>query len=132
MAEGPKPEAEAGSGGVTIADSVVAKVAHTACRDIAGVHALGGATSRALSSLRGGGESRTQGVSVDLRDDGVDLDITLVVMYGVNIPQVAEECRKAVKEQVEGSTGLTVRAVNVVVSDIYFPEAPAEGGGAQA
>ena len=70
------------------------------------MHALGGATSRALSSLRGGGESRTQGVSVDLRDDGVDLDVTLVVTYGVNIPQVAEACRDAVKEQVEGSTGL--------------------------
>jgi uncharacterized alkaline shock family protein YloU len=127
MVEGPKPDAEVSSSGVTIADSVVAKVAHTACREIAGVHALGGATSRAFSSLRGG-ENRTQGVSVDLRDDGVDLDITLVVTYGVNIPQVAEACRKAVKEQVEGSTGLTVRSVNVIVSDVHFPEEPAEGG----
>ena len=66
MAKGPKPEAEASSSGVTIADSVIAKIAHKACQEIAGVHALGGATSRALSSLRGG-ENRTQGVSVDMR-----------------------------------------------------------------
>ena len=131
MPEGPKPEAEVGSSGVTIADSVMAKVAYTACRDIEGVHALGGATSRALSSLRGG-ENRTQGVSIDLREDGVDLDLTLVVTYGVNIPKVADACRAAVKEQVEGSTGLTVRSINVVVSDIYFPEGPADTTGGQA
>ena len=130
MAKGPKPEAEAGSSGVTIADSVIAKIAHKACQEIAGVHALGGATSRALSSLRGG-ENRTQGVSVDLRDDGVDIDITLVITYGVNIPQVAEACRAAVKEQVEGSTGLTVRCINVVVGDVYFPEDPAAGDAAK-
>jgi uncharacterized alkaline shock family protein YloU len=108
---------------VTIADSVVAKLAHTACRDIEGVHALGGATSRAFSSLRGG-ESRTQGVSVDIHDEGVDVDVTLVVAFGANIPQVAEACRGAIKEKVEGSTGLKVRAVNVVVADIFFPEDP--------
>ena len=95
------------------------------------MHTLGGATSRALSSLRGG-ESRTQGISVDLRDDAVDLDLTLVVSYGVNIPAVAEACRGKVKEQVEACTGLTVRTVNVLVSDVHFPEGPPDAPGGQA
>ncbi len=121
MAEELKPDAEVNDGGVTIADTVVAKVAHNACREIDGVHGLGGATSRALSSLRGG-ESKTQGVSVDVHEDTIDIDLTVVVTHGVNIPQVAETCRAKVKEQVESITGMSVRAVNVVVSDIYFPE----------
>ena len=33
-----------------------------------------------------------------------------------------EACRKAVTEQVEGTTGLKVRAVNVLVTDVVFPE----------
>lgn len=121
MADESKPAVDVNDGGVTIADTVVAKVAHNACREIDGVHGLGGATSRALSSLRHG-ESKTQGVSVDLHEDTIDIDITLVVTHGVNIPQVAEACRTKVKEQIESTTGMSVRAVNVVVSDIYFPE----------
>lgn len=127
MDEADRPVAEDASGSVTIADSVVAKVAHNACRDVPGVHALGGAASRALSSLRG--ESRTQGVSVDIRDGSVDLDITIVALYGVNVAEVAERCRDAVREQVEATTGLKVRAVNVMVSDIHFPEEPDEPQG---
>jgi uncharacterized alkaline shock family protein YloU len=116
--------------GVEIADSVVAKIAYMACRGIDGVHALGGATSRAFSSLRGG--EHTTGVSVDLRADSVELDITLVVTYGKSIPQVAQECREAVREQIESITGLKVKAINVVVADIHFPEGGAEPDGAQS
>ncbi|HJW74168.1 MAG TPA: Asp23/Gls24 family envelope stress response protein [Thermoleophilia bacterium] len=133
MVDKPDPDDQQRTGGVTIADSVVAKIAYTACREIDGVHALGGATSRALSSLASsvrGGESRTQGVSVDLHDDVVDVDVTLVIEYGASIPQVGETCRAAVKEKVEGVTGLTVRTVNIVVSDIDFAEeAPGKPAG---
>jgi uncharacterized alkaline shock family protein YloU len=127
MADAPIPESGATNGSVTISDGVVAKVAHNACREIDGVHALGGAASRALSSLRG--ESRTQGVSVDIIDNNVDVDVTIVVTYGANMTQVAQACREAIRTQVEGTTGLKVRAVNVLVSDVFFPEDEGESGG---
>jgi uncharacterized alkaline shock family protein YloU len=120
MDEASQTDAEVQNGSVTIADSVVAKVAHNACREIPGVHALGGAASRALSSLRG--ESRTQGVSVDIHEGGVDIDITLVATYGFNIAEVADQCREAVRTAVGGTTGLQVREVNVVVADVHFPD----------
>ena len=118
-------------GGVEIGDSVIAKIAHTACRDIEGVHALGGATSRALSSLRGG-EHRTQGVTVDLRGDVVDVDVTMVVEYGSSIPQVAQACRENVREKIEAITGLKVKSVNVVITDVNFPEGDSGAEGGQA
>jgi uncharacterized alkaline shock family protein YloU len=125
----PAAAGEQPAGTCEISDNVIAKIAFEACRETEGVHALGGATSRALSNLRGG-EHRTVGVSVDLRGDVVDLDITLVVAYGRSIPEVAQECREKVRERVEAITGLTVKAINVVVSDIYFPEAaPVDQGG---
>jgi uncharacterized alkaline shock family protein YloU len=129
MSEAPQPDAEAKNGNVSISDSVVAKVAHNACREVPGVNALGGAASRALSSLRG--ESRTQGVAVDIHDDVVDIDLTIVATYGYNVTVVAEACRAAVQQQVSGTTGLKVRTVNVLVSDIFFPEEQpgATGGG---
>ncbi len=131
----PAPEApgeapaDAGSAGgeFEIGDTVIAKIAHMACREVEGVHALGGATSRALSSLRVA-DARTQGVTVDLRGDSVDVDITLVVAYGRSIPEVAQACRERVRERIEATTGLAVKAINVVVNDIYFPEGNGTSG----
>jgi uncharacterized alkaline shock family protein YloU len=115
------PQPGVANGEFEIGDTVIAKIAHMACREVEGVHALGGATSRALSSLRVA-DTRTQGVTVDLRGDSVDVDITLVVTYGRSIPEVAQACREQVRTRIEATTGLTVKTVNVVVSDIYFPE----------
>ena len=43
--------------------------------------------------------------------------------------RTGEECRVAIRNQVEGTTGLKVRAVNVLVSDVYFPEDNGDAGG---
>ena len=119
------------AGEFEIGDTVIAKIAHMACREVDGVHALGGATSRALSSLRVA-DSRTQGVAVDVRGAEVDVDVTLVVTYGRSIPEVAQACRERVRDGIEATTGLTVKTVNVVVGDIYFPEDHAAGESGQA
>src|SRR5664280_3918129 len=115
------PRPGVANGEFEIGDTVIAKIAHMACREVEGVHALGGATSRALSSLRVA-DTRTQGVTVDLRGDSVDVDVTLVVTYGRSIPEVAQACREQVRTRIAATTGLAVKTVNVVVSDIYFPE----------
>ena len=99
---------------------MVAKVAFKALSGIEGIHALGGTSARALAGLRG--DKGTPGISVDLRDAGVDIDITMSIEFGASVPTVAEACRKAVSEQVEATTGLPVRAVNVLVTDVVFPE----------
>lgn len=119
MTEPGKADAAATSG-VTISDNVVAKVAFRAASGIEGIHSLGGGSSRALAGLRG--DKGTPGVSVDLREGSVDIDVTMSIVFGANVPAVAEACRKAVTEQVEGTTGLKVRAVNVLVTDVVFPE----------
>jgi uncharacterized alkaline shock family protein YloU len=118
MTEAPKPEAPAS--GVTISDNVVAKVAFKATSGIDGINALGGTSSRALAGLRG--DKGTPGISVDLHEGSVDIDITMSIVFGSSVPTIAEACRAAVTEQVEATTGLKVRAVNVLVTDVVFPE----------
>jgi uncharacterized alkaline shock family protein YloU len=120
MTDSTNPDVSASTSGVTISDNVVAKVAYKAVSGIEGIHALGGGSSRALAGLRG--DKGTPGVSVDLHEDSVDVDITLSIVFGANVPKIAEACRVAVSEQVENTTGLKVRAVNVMVNDVVFPE----------
>lgn len=120
MTDSTNPDVPTSASGVTISDNVVAKVAYKAVSGIEGIHALGGGSSRALAGLRG--DRGTPGVSVDLHEDSVDIDITMSIVFGANVPKIAEACRAAVTEQVENTTGLKVRAVNVLVNDVVFPE----------
>ncbi|MFA4966202.1 MAG: Asp23/Gls24 family envelope stress response protein [Thermoleophilia bacterium] len=126
MTEAPKSEAPGAVSGVTVSDNVVAKVAFKAISGIEGIHSLGGGSSRALAGLRG--DKGTPGISVDLREGSVDIDITMSITFGASVPAIAEACRKAVTEQVESTTGLDVRAVNVLVNDVVFAEEQAGAG----
>ena len=117
------PEPAAGDiGGVTISDAAIVKIVLQSLKGIEGVGALGGGSGGVLSSLMG--DKGSSGITVDVCEGSVDIDVSMAVQYGHNLPSVAEACRAAVKEQVESITGLTVRAVNVLVVDIEFPEEP--------
>jgi uncharacterized alkaline shock family protein YloU len=119
VSEHVSPAAQDG-GGVTIADGALIKIAAEALKGIEGIGALGGGSGGVLSSLMG--DKGSSGISVDVREGSVDIDISMAVKYGAHVPTVAEASRVAVKERVESTTGLTVRAVNVLVTDIVFPE----------
>lgn len=122
--DGPGEELQSSQGQTSIADSVVTKVAGLAAAEVAGVHELGGAASRAVGGLTqkvGLGDPRGQGVSVEVGDKEAAVDLTLVVEYGESIPQVAEQVRRQVIKRVEGITGLSVVEVNIAVDDLWFP-----------
>jgi uncharacterized alkaline shock family protein YloU len=115
---------ESQRGTTSIADVVVTKVAGIAAREVAGVHALGGGVSRAVSGVTqrvGIGDDRSQGVSVEVGEKEAAVDLTVVVEYGESIPKVAEAVRANVLARVEGITGLSVTEVNVAINDLYFP-----------
>jgi uncharacterized alkaline shock family protein YloU len=111
-------------GATTIADIVVTKVAGIAAREVGGVHRLGGAVARALGAVTQrlqAPENSTQGVSVSVTDSDATVALTVIIDYGESIPDVAQEIRDNVIRRIEGTTGLTVTAVDVAVTDLYFP-----------
>ena len=113
-------------GKTTIANGVVAKIVGIAAREMNGVHDVvgsgAGATISGLATRVTRGDTRAQGVSVEVGEREAAASINIVVVYGVSIAQVAEAVRRNVIERVEAMTGLTVIAVDISVSDLYFPE----------
>ena len=102
---------------------MVTKVAGIAAREVAGVYKLGGGVARALGAVTQrlpGGESQSQGVSVEAGEKEVAIDVTVVVEYGESIPNVAQQIRENVIRRVEGTTGLKVTQVDVEVNDLHF------------
>lgn len=110
-------------GKTTIDDAVVAKVVGIATRDVAGVYALGGGAARAIGAIRDavGNTDLTQGVSVEVGEKQVAVDITMVVDYPKPLKSVAEDVRSAVYSAVEELVGLDVVEVNITISDIHIP-----------
>ncbi len=118
-------------GKTSIADSVVAKIAGMAAREVDGVYKMGAGASRAMGSLRervGGGPNVTTGVAVEVGETQAAIDLDVVVEYGVAIGDLSQGIRRNVIGAVERMTGLQVTEVNIAVNDLYFPgdEAAAE------
>ncbi len=115
-------------GKTAIADSVVAKIAGLACREISGVHNMGTGASRSFGAIKemipvgNSDPSPTQGVSVEVGERQAAVDLDVVVVYGAAIVDVAESIRSNVIRKVEGMTGLEVTEVNVSVDDVYLGE----------
>ncbi|OXM56090.1 Asp23/Gls24 family envelope stress response protein [Amycolatopsis thailandensis] len=116
---------ESSKGSTTIADTVVAKVAGLATREISGVYDLGGGAARAFSAIReripGATASASQGVSVEVGEKQAAVDLQILVEYGVSIADLSRAIRKNVIGAVEQITGLEVVEVNINVSDVHIP-----------
>jgi uncharacterized alkaline shock family protein YloU len=118
-----------GRGRTTVADGVVAKIAGIAIQEIDGVHALGGGAARAIGNLREkvGQKDLTQGVSVEVGQTQVAVDVTLVVEYPHPLQQVADNARDAVYSAVEDLVGMEVTEVNITITDIHVPSEDNDG-----
>ncbi len=111
----PEPPAPA-DGRTWIADSIVAKVAAAAARDVDGVHTLRGGIPR-RGFIRGS-ERRRGGAMVQVRDGTVNVSVRLVVLEGYAIPRIIESVRERIEERVNFATGMTVANVDIGVVDV--------------
>ncbi len=113
-------------GRTTIADTVVSKITGISAREVSGVYALGGSTSRAMGALReripGARTNHGQGVSVEVGERQAACDLDIIAEYGVAIADLAEDVRRNVISAVERMTGLQVVEVNVNVNDVHVPQ----------
>jgi uncharacterized alkaline shock family protein YloU len=117
-----------GEGQTKIADVVVQKIASLSAREVPGVRSLGGGASRTIGALRGripgAGTSSGQGVTVEVGERQVAVDLDVLIDYGVSIPELARLLRQNVIAAIEEMTGLDVVEVNITVVDVYLGESP--------
>ena len=64
---------------------------------------------------------RAKGIRIERESDGLVIDLSVTVAYGLEIPEVTARARTAVREAVGSMTGLSVRAVRVTVVGIDLP-----------
>ncbi|WP_251049120.1 Asp23/Gls24 family envelope stress response protein [Microbacterium sp. ISL-103] len=119
----PQASAVASTGETIIENGVVAKIAGIAAREVPGVYALGGGAARAVGAIRDALNSTdlTQGVSVEVGETQVAVDVTIVAEYPASLQKVADDVRAAISVAMTDFVGKHAVEVNVTINDVHIP-----------
>ena len=106
-------------GKISMADDLVSGVAGYAAVENYGIVGMcSKRTGDTLAELLGRDNIR-KGIRVTPLGDGqVDIDLYVILQYGVSLPAVASNCKSNVKYRVEEFTGVNVNSVNIHVEGI--------------
>lgn len=110
-----------------IPNAVIAICAINATLRTKGVVSLTGGLTDSISENIFKKELLSKGVKVDQGEDGIILDVYVVIKYGAKIPQVAWEIQENVKNEVETMTDRKVSAVNIHVQKIQLNDNKKKG-----
>lgn len=112
-------------GALKISDDVIAICAVNATLRTEGVADFSPVFSDNFSKSIFGKDPLYKGIKVSQGDDGVSIDIHIIVDYGVKIPAVAWDIQENVKKEIEEMTDAPVKAVNIHVQGVRMK---GEGG----
>ena len=104
-------------GNIKIADDVVKTISAKAAQDVSRVYKLAGGVADEVSKMLGK-KRLTNGVKVEVGEKECSVEIYIIVEYGYQISEVAQNVQKSVLTAVSTMTGLKVVEVNVFVQDV--------------
>ncbi len=107
------------AGNIKISEEVVSTIAGIAVAEVKGVSGMGGSFTGDIAQMLGK-KSLSKGVKIAMNEKEVSADISVIIEYGVRIPEVAWEIQENVKKSIESMTGLTVTKVNIHVVGVEF------------
>ena len=106
-------------GDIYISEEVLAMLAGAAAVEIEGVAGLAGGN---LGDQIMGRKALNRGVIIVREEDGIALNVSIMIQYGFAVPDLARKVQEAVASSVEATSGLRVKAVNIRVGGISFPK----------
>ena len=108
-------------GNVYISEEVLSVISAAAAMEVEGVSGIASAAGKELTDLLGK-KSVGRGARIQMQEDGIVVEICVLVKYGSSVQDVARAVQDAVSANIESMSGLTVQAVNVTVGGISFPK----------
>lgn len=109
---------ENNNGLITISNDVIATIAGdaaTRCYGVVGM-AVRNKADGIASLLKK--DAMSKGIKVTVDEEGLTIDVHVIVGYGVNIKTTSESIIESVKYNVESVTGFSVKHVNVNVESV--------------
>jgi uncharacterized alkaline shock family protein YloU len=110
---------ETNLGKVEIAPEVIEVIAGIAATEIEGVAAMRGNFAAGVVE-RLGKKNHGKGVKVELTNEGIVVDVYVLMYFGVSIPSVAQSIQDNIRQALLTMTGLDLKEVNVHVVGVTF------------
>ncbi len=102
---------------IKISEDVVATIAGIAAAEMENLASMSGGLASGIAGMLGR-KTFNKGIKVDIKEEEVTVDLSLVVQYGCKIHEVAKNIQERVRASIEDMTGMNVLAVNVNVIGI--------------
>ena len=105
-------------GVISIESDVIARMAGLAAMECYGVVGM------AANNVRDGivhllkVENLSKGVKLNTDEDGLKINLHIIVEYGTNIPAITETLLNNVKFTIEEKTGIPIKEVNIFVEGV--------------
>lgn len=112
-----KEETRTDLGVVKIHKNVIASIAAVAATEIEGVKRIGGGLKSGFLELIGKKLPISIGVEFDKAGD-VRVEIPVVIKYGFNIPEIANQVQENVREALEKMTNLSIKDIDINIQGI--------------
>ena len=109
---------------LSISEEVVVTLAERVILAVPGVYSLHGGIMGGINNMLG--KKISQGIKVDINGNEINMDVYIVVEYGVKIPDIAWEIQDKVKKELENMTGMIVTTVNVHIQGINYDKKESE------
>lgn len=107
---------------LTFSNGVIEKIVAIAVREVPGVVGMQGGWINSVQEAFGQRDVR-KGVTVEVTPEStVRVNISILMEYGMYAPQVFDDVKRTVVNQVTGMTGLEVAGVNLRIEDILTEE----------
>ena len=106
-------------GKVEIAPEVIEVIAGIAAAEVDGLFAMRGNFASGVVE-KFGKKSHSKGVKVELTDNGVLIDLFVVLNFGVSIPEVAQNLQSNIRQTLKNMTALEIDEINVHVVGIQM------------
>ena len=103
---------------ITISEDVLLKVAGYAALECYGIVAMSSKRAKDGFVEWLGKENLTKGVQVNITEAGIDIDLFIIVEYGISIVTVCNNIVDTVKYKLESMTGAKVRRISISVEGI--------------
>lgn len=107
-------------GKIRISNDVIMLIAKKAIEEIEGVVSFSGGLPVGIMEFFSKNTSAKKGVKIKNEETQVVINLSVVVKYGVIIPEIINKVQQKVKKSIEAMTDIEVSKVNVFVQDIQI------------
>ncbi|WP_017755726.1 Asp23/Gls24 family envelope stress response protein [Calidifontibacillus oryziterrae] len=114
-------EHSTGLGKVEIAPEVIEVIAGIASAEVDGVASMRGNFATGVVEKLGR-KHHGKGVKVELGEDGIEIDVYVVMKFGVSIPDVAKKIQDNIRQALYNMTALEVNEINIHVVGVQFEQ----------